>query len=106
LHHALHVRVAPAGVDPQFHVVEPLDFAVEGLDHELHLLMVLAVGVGHKVERRLLGLDRAAAASRSACSSLFIASAMSQTTWRLSLYLGVWMSRKSAITCEQQVPNL
>src|SRR5437667_244700 len=45
-------------------------------------------------------------ASRSASSSLFIASAMSQITWRLSLYLGVWMSRKRAITCEQHVPNL
>ena len=44
-------------------------------------------------------------ASRSARSSLFIATAMSQMTSRLSLYFGVWMSRKSAITCEQQVPN-
>ncbi len=44
-------------------------------------------------------------ASRSASSSLFMASAMSQITWRLSLYLGVWMSRKRAITWEQQVPN-
>ena len=44
-------------------------------------------------------------ASRSARSSLFIASAISQITWRLSVYFGVWMSRKSAITCEQQVPN-
>ena len=35
-----------------------------------------------------------------------MASAMSQITWRLSLYFGVWMSRNSAITCEQQVPNL
>ncbi len=45
-------------------------------------------------------------ASRSASSSLFMASAMSQITWRLSLYFGVWMSRNNAITCEQQVPNL
>ena len=36
----------------------------------------------------------------------FIASAMSQMPCRLSLYCGVWISRKSAITCEQQVPNL
>ena len=45
-------------------------------------------------------------ASRSASSSLFMASAMSQITWRLSLYCGVWISRNSAITWEQQVPNL
>ena len=45
-------------------------------------------------------------ASRSASSSLFIATAMSQITWRLSLYFGVWMSRNRPITCEQQVPNL
>src|SRR5437660_957606 len=45
-------------------------------------------------------------ASRSASNSLFIASAISQITWRLSLYLGVWMSRKSAITCEQHVMAL
>ena len=44
-------------------------------------------------------------ASRSARSSLFMASAMSQTTSRLSRYFGVWMSRKRAITCEQQVPK-
>ena len=44
-------------------------------------------------------------ASRSARSSLFMASAMSQMTSRLSLYFGVWMSRKSPITCEQHVPK-
>src|SRR6266478_621008 len=57
LHHALHVGVAPAGVDPQFYVVEPLHFAVERFNHELDLFVVLAKGVGHKVERRLLNLD-------------------------------------------------
>ncbi len=44
-------------------------------------------------------------ASRSASSSLFIATAMSQTTSRLSLYLSVWMSRNRPMTCEQQVPK-
>ena len=44
-------------------------------------------------------------ASRSASSSVFIATAMSHTTSRLSLYLSVWMSRKRPITCEQQVPK-
>jgi len=41
LHRALHVRVAPAGVDPQFHIVEPLDLAVERLDHEFYFVVVL-----------------------------------------------------------------
>ena len=44
-------------------------------------------------------------ASRSARSSWFIATAMSQITSRLSLYFGVQMSRNRAITWEQQVPN-
>ena len=44
-------------------------------------------------------------ASRSASSSVFIATAMSHTTSRLSLYLLVWMSRNSPMTCEQQVPK-
>ena len=44
-------------------------------------------------------------ASRSASSSVFMASAMSQITWRLSLYFAVWMSRNRAMTCEQHVPN-
>ena len=44
-------------------------------------------------------------ASRSASSSVFIATAMSQTTSRVSLYLSVWMSRKRPITCEQHVPK-
>ena len=42
-HHALHVRIAPTGVNPQLHIVEPLHFAVEGVHHELHFLVVLAV---------------------------------------------------------------
>ena len=33
--HLLHHRVAPAGVDPDLDVVEPLDLAVEGVDEEV-----------------------------------------------------------------------
>ena len=53
--------IAPAGVNPDLHVVEPLDLAVVALDHELHLLVLGAEGVGHEVQRRLLDLDAAAA---------------------------------------------
>src|ERR1039458_8548522 len=61
LHHALHVRIAPAGVNPQFHVVESLHFAIERIDHELHFLVVLAISVRHEVEGGLLDLYAAAA---------------------------------------------
>ena len=44
-------------------------------------------------------------ASRRARSSVFIATAMSHTTSRLSLYFFVWMSRNRPITCEQHVPK-
>ncbi len=43
------------------HVVEALDLAVVGVDHELRLLVVLAEGVGHEVEARLFDLDALAA---------------------------------------------
>jgi hypothetical protein len=61
LHHALHIRIAPAGVNPQLHVVEPLHLAVEGVHHELHFVVVFAVGVRHEVEGGFLDLDAAAA---------------------------------------------
>src|SRR5438034_7058171 len=38
-----------------------MDLAVERLDHEFYLLVILTVGVRHEVERRLLGLDAATA---------------------------------------------
>ena len=34
-----------------------------------------------------------------------MATAMSHNTSRLSLLFGVWMSRKSPMTCEQHVPK-
>ena len=61
LHHPLHVRVAPAGVNPDLDVVQALHLAVVAVDHELHLLVLRAVGVGHEVQRRLFDLDAAAA---------------------------------------------
>ena len=39
----LHVRVAPAGVDPQLDVVEAVDLVVERLDHEVEQLRLLRV---------------------------------------------------------------
>src|SRR5260370_16523798 len=49
--------MAPAGVDPQLDVIEPMDLAVERVDHELYLFVVFAVSVRHEMERRLLDLD-------------------------------------------------
>ena len=42
-------------------VLEPLDFTVVALDHELDLLVLRAERVGHEVQRRLLYLDAPAA---------------------------------------------
>src|SRR5581483_4143281 len=54
---ALHVGIAPAGVDPKLDVVQALHLAVEGLEHEFDLLVLAPVGVGPKMEGRLLDLD-------------------------------------------------
>ncbi len=43
------------------HVFEALHLAIEGVDQEQHLFVVLAEGVGHEVERRLLDLNQPAA---------------------------------------------
>ena len=67
--------------------------------------MVLAEGVGHEVQAGLLDLDALAARVAQRQQLVFMATAMSQITSRLSLYLGVWMSRNRLITWEQQVPN-
>ena len=48
-------------MNPQFYIVESLNLAIERINHELYLGVVLAVGVGHKVKRRLLNLNTAAA---------------------------------------------
>ena len=48
-------------MNPQLHVVEALDLAVERIDHELHFLVIFAVGVRHEVEGGFLDLDTAAA---------------------------------------------
>lgn len=58
---ALHVRVAPAGVDPDLHVIQTLHLAIVAFDHELHIVMVTAVGVGPEVQRRFLDLNALAA---------------------------------------------
>ena len=62
LHHALHVGIAPAGVDPKLDVIEPLDLSIERVDHEFHFLVVLAVGVRHEMKRWLFDLNAPATA--------------------------------------------
>src|ERR1019366_4972289 len=59
--HPLHVRVAPAGVNPDFDVIQSLHLAVVGLEHEPHVVMVAAEGVGPEVQGWLLDLDALAA---------------------------------------------
>ena len=61
VHHALHIGIAPASVNPQFHVVQPLDLAVKRVNHELHFFMVLPKRIRHKVERWFLNLNAPAA---------------------------------------------
>ena len=58
---ALHVGVAPAGVDPEFDVLEAFNFSVECLEHELDFIAVAAVGVCPEVECGLFDLDDLAA---------------------------------------------
>ena len=71
VHHSLHIRIAPAGVDPQLYVVESLDFPVEGIDHELHFCVVLAISICHEVKGRLFDLDTTAACV-SQCQQLLV----------------------------------
>src|SRR3954467_9053140 len=51
----------PTGMNPKLNIVQPLDLAVERIHHELHLRMVLAIRIGHEVERGLFDLNTAAA---------------------------------------------
>ena len=53
----LHVRVAPAGVDPQLDVIEPVHLVVERVDEEVEQLRLVRVEAGDEVDRRLLDLD-------------------------------------------------
>ena len=48
-------------MNPQLDVVQSLHFAVERVDQETHVVVILAEGVGHEVERRLLDLYAPAA---------------------------------------------
>ena len=61
LHDALHVGIAPAGVNPELDVVEALHFAIERVHHEFHFVMILSEGVGHEVKGRLFDLNATAA---------------------------------------------
>ncbi len=58
--HLLHVRISPAGVDPDLDVVETLDLAVEAVDEEVDQLRLLRVVARDEVQGRLLDLDHLA----------------------------------------------
>ena len=104
--HPLHVGVAPARVDPDLDVVEPLHLAVVALDHELHLVAA---------SRRRCWPRSAASAPRSGCTcsrrrAARAAPCSSPRPCPRSprdgpCTCGVWMSRNRPITCEQQVPK-
>ena len=59
--HSLHVRIAPAGVNPEFDVVEAFDLPIERFDHEFDFFAISTVGVGPEVQRGFLYLDAFAA---------------------------------------------
>ena len=60
-HDPLHVGVAPAGVNPDFDIIQTLHFAVVAIDHELDLFALGAKGIRHEVQRGLLDLNALAA---------------------------------------------
>ena len=105
LHHPLHVGIAPARVNPDLDVVEPLHLAVVALDHELHFFVLRAEGVGHEVQRRLLDLDAPAAGVAQRQELLVHGDGHVPDDLAVVLVLGVWMSRNRPMTCEQQVPK-
>ena len=92
-------------MDPDLDVVESLDLAVVALEMNFTSSWSLPKVLAMKWKHGSSIWMHLHPASRSASSSLFIASAMSQSTCRLSLYFGVWMSRNRPMTCEQHVPK-